>query len=134
MKDRELHLNVDRTRGPGASGSINLNIGRLPFGSACSPGGSETGGSANGSYAALTSWNTTDLGVGAITYKRGFANGGSGVASGRREVLVLRIWGELTFAEIATTLGESINTVASRYRYGIEALRRIIKSNQYERV
>lgn len=52
----------------------------------------------------------------------------------QREVLVLRIWGELTFAEIAAALGDSINTVAARYRYGIEALRRIIKPHEYERV
>jgi RNA polymerase sigma-70 factor (ECF subfamily) len=52
----------------------------------------------------------------------------------QREVLVLRIWGELTFAEIATALGESINTVAARYRYGLEALRKQFKPQQYERV
>lgn len=50
----------------------------------------------------------------------------------QRETLVLRIWGELTFAEIATTVGESINTVASRYRYAMEAMRKVIKP-QYER-
>ncbi len=52
----------------------------------------------------------------------------------QREVLVLKIWGELTFAEIATALGESNNTVASRYRYAVEALRRIMKASEYERV
>ena len=52
----------------------------------------------------------------------------------QREVLVLRIWGELSFAEIATTLGDSINTVASRYRYALEGLRRILKPHEYERV
>jgi RNA polymerase sigma-70 factor (ECF subfamily) len=52
----------------------------------------------------------------------------------QREVLVLRVWGELTFTEIATALGDSINTVASRYRYAIEALRRILKPHEYERV
>jgi RNA polymerase sigma-70 factor (ECF subfamily) len=41
----------------------------------------------------------------------------------QREVLVLRIWGELTFAEIGQTLSESINTVASRYRTGLASLR-----------
>ena len=51
----------------------------------------------------------------------------------QREVLVLRIWGELTFAEIAATLGDSINTVASRYRYAIDALRRILKPHEYQR-
>ncbi len=52
----------------------------------------------------------------------------------QREVLVLRIWGELSFADIATTLGDSINTVASRYRYALDALRRILKSHEYQRV
>ncbi len=51
----------------------------------------------------------------------------------QREVLVLRIWGDLTFAEIATALGGSINTVASRYRYALDALRRILKPHEYER-
>ena len=54
--------------------------------------------------------------------------------SAQREVLVLRIWGELTFAEIAVVLGDSINTVASRYRYALEALRRVAKPTLYERV
>lgn len=52
----------------------------------------------------------------------------------QREVLALRVWGELTFAEIAETLGESINTVASRHRYALEALRRILKSHEPERL
>ncbi len=41
-----------------------------------------------------------------------------------REVLMLKIWSELTFAEIADTLGIPLNTAASRYRYGLEMLRR----------
>jgi RNA polymerase sigma-70 factor (ECF subfamily) len=52
----------------------------------------------------------------------------------QRETLVLRIWGELTFAEIAATLGESINTVAARHRYALEALRRVLKPHEHERV
>lgn len=52
----------------------------------------------------------------------------------QREVLVLKIWGELTFAEIAETLGASPNTVASRYRCAIEALRGILKASEYERI
>jgi RNA polymerase sigma-70 factor (ECF subfamily) len=50
----------------------------------------------------------------------------------QREVLVLKIWGELTFAQIAETLGASINTVASRHRYGLEALRKTLKSCVHE--
>jgi RNA polymerase sigma-70 factor (ECF subfamily) len=52
----------------------------------------------------------------------------------QREVVVLRIWSELTFQEIGTALGQSINTVAARYRYGLEALRRVLKRPEYERI
>jgi len=40
-----------------------------------------------------------------------------------REVITLKLWGELTFAQIAETLGIPANTAASRYRYGLEQLR-----------
>ena len=49
------------------------------------------------------------------------------------EVLALRVWGELTFAEIATALDQSINTVTSRHRYALEALRRELKPYSHER-
>jgi RNA polymerase sigma-70 factor, ECF subfamily len=42
----------------------------------------------------------------------------------QREVVVLKIWGELTFDQIARSLEISPNTAASRYRYALEALRR----------
>jgi RNA polymerase sigma-70 factor (ECF subfamily) len=42
----------------------------------------------------------------------------------QREVLVMKIWNELTFAEIAEALGISQNTVASRYRYALSALKK----------
>jgi RNA polymerase sigma-70 factor, ECF subfamily len=51
----------------------------------------------------------------------------------QREVVVLRVWGGLTFAEIATALDQSINTVTSRHRYALEALRRELKSYSHER-
>lgn len=41
----------------------------------------------------------------------------------QREVLVLKIWGELTFQHIATELDIPANTAASRYRYALAALR-----------
>jgi RNA polymerase sigma-70 factor (ECF subfamily) len=40
----------------------------------------------------------------------------------QREVLVLHLKGDLTFREIANVQGTSINTVQSRYRYGIDKL------------
>src|SRR6266542_1716906 len=45
----------------------------------------------------------------------------------QREVLVLKIWNELTFAEIASTLGISQNTAASRYRYALAGLRKSLQ-------
>jgi RNA polymerase sigma-70 factor (ECF subfamily) len=43
------------------------------------------------------------------------------------EVVVLKIWEEMTFAEIAEVLGEPPNTVASRYRYALEKLQRTLQ-------
>lgn len=40
------------------------------------------------------------------------------------EVILMKIWGERTFAEIGEILGISQNTAASRYRYGLEALKK----------
>ncbi|MFD2158469.1 RNA polymerase sigma factor [Rubritalea tangerina] len=40
------------------------------------------------------------------------------------EVIVMKVWGERTFAEIGEALEISQNTAASRYRYGLEALRK----------
>jgi RNA polymerase sigma-70 factor, ECF subfamily len=44
-----------------------------------------------------------------------------------RDAVTLRIWGELTFAEIGETLGIPANTAASRYRYGLAELRRLTR-------
>jgi RNA polymerase sigma-70 factor (ECF subfamily) len=41
-----------------------------------------------------------------------------------REVVTLKVWGELTFAEIAEALEIPANTAASRYRYGLAELRK----------
>ena len=41
-----------------------------------------------------------------------------------REVVVLRIWGDLAFPDIATTTGVSVPTASSRFRYGLEQLRK----------
>ena len=44
-----------------------------------------------------------------------------------REVMTLKIWGELTFTEIADLTGVPPNTAASRYRYGLIELRKLTK-------
>ena len=42
----------------------------------------------------------------------------------QREVVVMKIWNELTFAEIAQALEISQNTAASRYRYALAAMKK----------
>jgi RNA polymerase sigma-70 factor (ECF subfamily) len=41
----------------------------------------------------------------------------------QREVVVLHVWGGLTFEEVGRTVGVPTNTAASRYRYALEKLR-----------
>jgi RNA polymerase sigma-70 factor (ECF subfamily) len=41
----------------------------------------------------------------------------------QREVLVLKIWGGLSFPQIAAALDIPANTAASRYRYALTKLR-----------
>ena len=41
----------------------------------------------------------------------------------QREVIFLKFYDELTFKEIASVCNISLNTVASRYRYGMDKLR-----------
>jgi RNA polymerase sigma-70 factor, ECF subfamily len=41
----------------------------------------------------------------------------------QREVVVMRAWSGLSLEEISTATGAPLNTVASRYRYGLEKLR-----------
>lgn len=42
----------------------------------------------------------------------------------QREVVVMKIWGNLKFAEIAEALSIPLNTVTSRYRYALGALKK----------
>lgn len=48
------------------------------------------------------------------------------------EVIALKIWEELTFQEIAAVTGESLNTVASRYRYALLKLELSLKRVAWE--
>ena len=48
----------------------------------------------------------------------------------QREVVVLKIWNELTFAEIGSALEISQNTAASRYRYALSALKKILQPHE----
>jgi len=44
----------------------------------------------------------------------------------QREVIVLRLKGEMKFRKIAKLQGASINTILGRYRYGLDKLRSIL--------
>jgi RNA polymerase sigma-70 factor (ECF subfamily) len=42
------------------------------------------------------------------------------------EVIRLRAWSDLSFAEVAAAVGSSVPTVKSRFRYGLDKLRRLL--------
>jgi RNA polymerase sigma-70 factor (ECF subfamily) len=48
----------------------------------------------------------------------------------QREVVVMRVWGQLSFEAIGEAAEVPARTAQSRYRYGIEALRRAINAAQ----
>lgn len=50
----------------------------------------------------------------------------------QREVIVLKIWSEHTFEEIGQMLDLSPNTVAGRYRYGLQKMRACLQKEDYE--
>ena len=45
----------------------------------------------------------------------------------QKAVVVLKVWEEMTFAEIATVLDISTNTAASRYRYALDKLSPVLR-------
>ena len=50
----------------------------------------------------------------------------------QREIIVLHLRGEMTFKAIARSQGVSINTVCSRYRYGLDKLRSLLNGEVTE--
>jgi len=51
----------------------------------------------------------------------------------QREVIVLKIWHQYTFEMIGELLEVSPNTVAGRYRYGLQKIKTRLRSEDYER-
>jgi RNA polymerase sigma-70 factor, ECF subfamily len=51
----------------------------------------------------------------------------------QREVIVLKIWNQFTFEEIGGLLEISPNTVAGRYRYGLQKIKSKLEGVVYER-
>ena len=56
----------------------------------------------------------------------------AGLPLEQREVVIMKIWDDMTFQEIADTLGLSINTVASRYRYAMARMKTMLKKEGVE--
>jgi len=50
----------------------------------------------------------------------------------QKEVVIMKIWGGLTFEGIAEALTISANTAASRYRYALASLRRSLPQEHVE--
>jgi RNA polymerase sigma factor (sigma-70 family) len=53
-----------------------------------------------------------------------------GLPDDQRQVIILHVWGELTFSQIAQLLGISSNTAASRYRYALAKLREAMRAKE----
>jgi len=51
----------------------------------------------------------------------------------QREVVLLKVFEEMTFKEIASICGLSLNTTASRYRYGLSKLRLFLEEKDEKR-
>ena len=53
----------------------------------------------------------------------------SDLPADQREIVVLRIWGDLTLAEASEVLAEPVSTLFSRYKTGLAAIRRRMESS-----
>jgi RNA polymerase sigma-70 factor (ECF subfamily) len=53
----------------------------------------------------------------------------AGLAPEHREVVLLRIWGNMTLAQTAAVTGSPISTVHDRYRSALEQLRQILETS-----
>jgi RNA polymerase sigma-70 factor (ECF subfamily) len=47
----------------------------------------------------------------------------------QREVIVMRIWGQMTLNEISRVTGDAISTLFSRYRMGLARIRQLMESS-----
>ena len=60
-------------------------------------------------------------------FEEGIAHAMKQLPDEQREVLVMKIWGGLSFKDIAETLDIPQGTAASRYRYALDAVREFLK-------
>jgi len=61
------------------------------------------------------------------SFREALAEGLAQLPEEQRVVVHLRLWEDMTFEGIADALGIPVNTAASRYRYGIDKLRRFLR-------
>jgi RNA polymerase sigma-70 factor (ECF subfamily) len=47
----------------------------------------------------------------------------------QREVIVMRIWGQMTLNEVAEVTGEAVSTLFSRYRAGLARIRQLMETS-----
>jgi len=66
-------------------------------------------------------------------FRAALAEALGGLPAEQRSVVHLKLWEGLTFEQIATALGLSPNTAASRYRYGLDKLRVLLRP-MYEEI
>jgi RNA polymerase sigma-70 factor (ECF subfamily) len=62
-----------------------------------------------------------------VHFREAVAEAMAGLPADQRAVVHLKLWEALTFEQIAETLGIPPNTAASRYRYGIDKLRTLLR-------
>jgi RNA polymerase sigma-70 factor, ECF subfamily len=62
-----------------------------------------------------------------VLLARGFADALKLLPDEQRTIVQLKLWDGLTFDEIAVAQGIPLNTAASRYRYGIDKLRTLLR-------
>lgn len=61
------------------------------------------------------------------SFRDALATALAGLPAEQRAVVHLKLWEDLTFAEIAEALGIPPNTAASRYRYAIDKLQTLLR-------
>lgn len=83
----------------------------------------------NGSQ--MDSWlATVDTGENAMELGEELQTALARLPQAQREIVVLKVYREKTFREIAGLLRLSLNTVASRYRYAMDKLRDLLKDTE----
>jgi RNA polymerase sigma-70 factor (ECF subfamily) len=53
----------------------------------------------------------------------------SSLGTEQREVIVMRIWAQMTLKEISEVTGEAVSTLFARYRAGLAEIKRIMESS-----